>query len=170
MRRGIKRYLCKDCRTSFSSKRRQEQLEKIIFEEYFLHRQTLKQLSAKYNRSIPWIMKQREEYIVDCKIHNPRPVNLMCDATFYGKRRDKLGTLVFKDLELKEILIWKHIQRETITDYRYLKEELLRLGYTIQSATLDGKRALTKAFKDIPIQMYHFHQKKIVQRKTSLKS
>ena len=27
-----------------------------------------------------------------------------------------------------------------------------------------------KAFKDIPIQMCHFHQKKIVQRKISLKS
>jgi len=32
------------------------------------------------------------------------------------------------------------------------------------SATLDGKRGLYKAFKDIPIQMCHFHQKKIVQR------
>jgi hypothetical protein len=38
------------------------------------------------------------------------------------------------------------------------------LGYSIQSATLDGKRGLTKAFKDIPIQMCHFHQKKIIQR------
>ena len=33
-------------------------------------------------------MKQRDEYIVDCKVHNPRPVNLICDATFYGKRKD----------------------------------------------------------------------------------
>jgi len=40
-------------------------------------------------------MKQRDEYIVACKTHNPRPVNLICDATFYGKRKDKLGTLVF---------------------------------------------------------------------------
>jgi len=31
---------------------------------------------------------------------------LICDATFYGKRRDKLGTLVFKDSIDKEILIW----------------------------------------------------------------
>ena len=47
---------------------------------------------------------------------------------------------------------------------KYLKEELLSLGYIIKSATLDVKRGLTKAFKDIPIQMCHFHQKKIVQR------
>ncbi|WP_434581546.1 hypothetical protein MLC52_05345 [Sulfurimonas sp. NW15] len=64
----------------------------------------------------------------------------------------------------KEILIWKHIQSEIVQDYRYLKEELLARGYTITSATLDGKRGLYKAFKDIPIQMCHFHQKKIVQR------
>jgi len=109
-------------------------------------------------------MKQRDEYIVDVKVHRPRAVNLVCDATFYGKRKDKLGTLVFKDVASKEILIWKHIESETIKDYKYLKEVLLSLGYNIQSATLDGKRGLTKAFKDIPIQMCHFHQKKIVQR------
>lgn len=75
-------------------------------------------------------MKQRDEYIVDCKIHNPRPVNLICDATFYGKRKDKLGTLVFKDNESKEILIWKHIESELVKDYKYLKDELLDRGYT----------------------------------------
>lgn len=97
-------------------------------------------------------MKQRDEYIVDIKAHNARAVNLICDATFYGERKDKLGTLVFKDNKSKEILIWKHIESETVQDYRYLKEELLILGYTIQSATLDGKRGLYKAFNDIPIQ------------------
>ncbi|KAB7880552.1 transposase [Poseidonibacter ostreae] len=114
-------------------------------------------------------MKQRDEYIVDEKVHNPRAVNLVCDATFYGKRKDKLGTLVFKDVESKEILIWKHIQSEVVQDYRYLKEELIRLGYTIISVTLDGKRGLYKAFKDIPIQMCYFHQKKIVQRYITMK-
>jgi len=109
-------------------------------------------------------MKQRDEYIVDEKIHKPREVNLVCDATFYGKRKDKLGTLVFKDVESKEILIWKHIESEIVQDYKYLKEELQELGYIIQSVTLDGKRGLYKAFKDIPIQMCHFHQKKIIQR------
>jgi flagellin len=52
-------------------------------------------------------MKQRDEYIVDAKVHNPRAINLICDATFYGKRKDKFGTLVFKDNEFKEILVWK---------------------------------------------------------------
>ena len=40
-------------------------------------------------------MKQRDEYIVDEKVYYPKVVNLVCDATFYGKRKDTLGTLVF---------------------------------------------------------------------------
>jgi len=76
-------------------------------------------------------MKQRDKYIVDKKAHNPRALNLICDTTFYGKWKDKLGTLVFKDNETKEILVWMHIESEIVKDYKYLKEELLTLGYTI---------------------------------------
>ena len=94
------------------------------------------------------------------KIHNPRAVNLICDATFYGKRKDKLGTLVFMDSITHEILIWKHIQTEKVDDYKYLLIELLALGYTILSVTIDGKRGVINVFKDYPIQMCHFHQKR----------
>lgn len=121
-------------------------------------------MASEYKRSISWIQKQIFEYEPDYKIHNPRAVNLVCDATFYGKRKDKLGTLVFKDSITKEVLTWKHIQSETIKDYKYLLLELINLGYTINSITIDGKRGLYKAFEDYPIQMCHFHQKRIVQR------
>jgi len=109
-------------------------------------------------------MKQRDNYHVEAKVHFPRAINLICDATFYGKRRDTIGTLVFKDADSKEILIWKHIESEVVKDYKYLKEELIHLGYVVTSVTLDGKRGLYKAFENIPIQMCHFHQKKIIQR------
>ena len=92
----------------------------------------------------------RDAYIVDVKVHYPRVVNLVCDAT---KKRDTLGILVFKDSVSKEILIWKHIESEVLKDYRYLKEDLISLAYTIASVTLDGKRVLYKAFEDIPIQI-----------------
>jgi len=121
-------------------------------------------LASEYKRSISWIQKQIFEYEPAYKIHNPRAVNLVCDATFYGKRKDKLGTLVFKDSITKEVLTWKHVQSETIKDYRYLLTELINLGYTINSITIDGKRGLYKAFKDYPVQMCHFHQKRIIQR------
>jgi len=61
-------------------------------------------------------------------------------------------------------VIWKHIESETRNDYLYLISELNRLGYTIKSVVLDGKRGIDKAFKDIPRQMCHFHMKQIIQR------
>ena len=67
-------------------------------------------------------MKQRDEYIVDFKIHNPKTVNLICDVLVSKAKKYSWG------------------------------------------ATFYGKRGLYKTFKDIPIQMCHFHQKKIVQR------
>jgi len=97
-------------------------------------------------------------------VHNPRAIVLVCDATFYGKRKDKLGTLVFKDVLTKEVLIWKHIQSEKSSDYKQLLQVLLDSGYTIKGVTTDGKRGLYKIFEDYPIQLCHFHQKKTIQR------
>ena len=119
---------------------------------------------AEYKRSISWIQKQIFEYEPAHKVHSPRAVNLVCDATFYGKRKNKLGTLVFKDSISKEVLAWKHIQSETIKDYKHLLTELIYLGYTINSITIDGKRCLYKAFEDYLVQMCHFYQKRIIQR------
>ena len=67
-----------------------------------------------------------------------------------------------------EILIWKHIQTERVYDYKYLLTELLALGYTILSVTIDGKRGVNSVFKDYPVQMCHFHQKRIIQRYITL--
>ena len=79
-------------------------------------------------------------------------------------RKDKLGTLVFKDITLNEILVWKHIDSELIFDYKQQLELLIDLGYTIKAIIIDGKRGLYKAFKEYPIQMCHFHQRKTVNR------
>ncbi len=43
-------------------------------------------MSAKHNKSLTWIQKQIFNYEPIEKIHNPREVILVCDATFYGKR------------------------------------------------------------------------------------
>jgi len=90
-RRGIQRYLCKTCNKKFQHKRRPVRLQEKIFNEYIFHRQTLIQLSEKYKRSIPWIRQQINEFDVGEKVHNSRVINLACDATFYGKKKDNLG-------------------------------------------------------------------------------
>ena len=45
-------------------------------------------LAEDYHRSIPWIRQQIFEYEPVEKTHNPRAVVIVCDATFYGKRKD----------------------------------------------------------------------------------
>ena len=121
-------------------------------------------MSNEYKRSIPWVRKQIFEYEPPYNTYAPREVIIVADATFFGRRRDKFGVLVFKDVIRKEILIWKHIESETIKDYIYLKNELQSKGFTIKGVVIDGKRGLFKAFDDFHVQMCHFHQKMIVQR------
>lgn len=152
------------CNANFSSKRRPNKLQEIIFKKYIYKRQTLSDLAEEYKKSSRWIQKQVFEYEPEIIIHKPREIILVCDATFYGKRKDKLGTLVFKDDITKEILLSKHIESELSADYKLLLNQLLKLGYTILSVTIDGKRGLHKVFKDFPIQMCHFHQAKTVRR------
>lgn len=94
----------------------------------------------------------------------PGTVTLVADATFFGRRSDKLGTLVFKDVLADKIVASKHIDTETANDYRQLTQELLDQGFVILGVTIDGKRGVAKAFGDVPVQMCHFHQIAIIKR------
>jgi hypothetical protein len=114
----------------FFLKKKPWKSQEIIFKKYVYKQYILSDLADVCKHSIPWVRKQIFKYEPDYKIHYPRAVNLICDATFYGKRKDPLGTLVFKDIIGKEVLIWTHIQSETLKDYKHLLSELITLGYT----------------------------------------
>jgi hypothetical protein len=129
-----------------------------------LGKQTLKQLSLKYDRSIPWIKKQLDAFEPQARQINSFIITIVADATFYGKRSDRLGTLVFKDVLNNKIVACKHIDTETAKDYKQLVEELTEQGFVIQGVTIDGKRGVAKVFGDIPVQMCHFHQVAIIKR------
>ena len=77
-----------------------------------------------------------------------------------------MGTLVFKDVINNKIIVSKHIQSETVEDYKQLFKTIKEQGCEVLGVVLDGKRGLNKAFKDIPIQLCHFHQ--IADRKSTL--
>jgi len=94
----------------------------------------------------------------------PNAITIVADATFFGRRSDRLGTLVFKDVLSGKIVAGKHIERENADDYKQLIDELIEKGFRIQGAVVDGKRGVVKAFGDIPVQMCHFHQIAIVKR------
>jgi len=129
--------------------------------------QTHEDLASEYSKSISWIQQQIYSYKVAEKTHNPRAINLVCDTTFYGKRKDHLGTVVFYDAIEHEVILWKHVESEKSQYYKQLLNELLILGYSINAVALDGRRGLNTVFKAYPIQMCHFHQKQIVQRYTT---
>jgi hypothetical protein len=125
-----------------------------------LGKQTLKQ----HDRSIPWIKKQLDAFEPKAREIDPSTITIVADATFYGRKSDRLGTLVFKDVLNNKIVACKHIDTETANDYKQLVEELTEQGFVIQGVTIDGKRGVAKAFSYIPVQMCHFHQIAIIKR------
>ena len=164
MQNGIQRYKCNVCNKSFSSNRRPKKSSEILFYKYVFKHQTYADLASEYSKSKRWVSYQIHKYIVPKKEHKPRAVTLVCDTTFYGKRKDKLATVFFYDVIADEILLWKHVESERCQHYRDMLSELLVFGYMINSVTMDGKRGLNTVFKDYPIQICHFHQKQTVQR------
>jgi hypothetical protein len=48
--------------------------------------------------------------------------------------------------------------------YQYGRKILEAHGWTFTAAVIDGRRGLSTVFKDIPVQMCHFHQLQIVTK------
>ena len=93
------------------------------------------------------------------------PVNLILDATFFGR---KYGFLCFLNAETSKIIYYKEIVSENIASLNYCLDILISKGYSFKSFTLDGKRGfinlLKQRFSNTPIQMCLFHQKAIIRR------
>lgn len=100
------------------------------------------------------------------KIYNPRRVNLVVDATFFGKKETKQwGVVVFRDFHSRENLWWKFVDDETIPSYIQGRLFLEGKGYEIISVTCDGLPGLVNVFNgEIPVQFCHFHEAQIVRR------
>ena len=98
------------------------------------------------------------------KIHAPRPIHLLVDATYFGERKQGRSwcVLVARDPERKENLAWTFAETETTYGYVSLREELESLGYTILSVTGDGFAGIRGAFHPIPFQMCHVHMERLV--------
>lgn len=107
--------------------------QEIIFQKYVKQKQSLNDLANQYKRSKRWVYTQISEDETSYKEHHPREIHLVCDTTSYGKRKDKLGTLVFQDYTSKEILLWKYIVGERLKDYKYLHNELIDLMSNLTS-------------------------------------
>ena len=96
------------------------------------------------------------------------PVNLIFDTTFFKRT---LGVMVFR--KPGKNLSWKYVETEKLGYYLEELRNLVDLGYTFKSFTIDGRkgliRLLEKYFNTIPVQLCHFHQVQIVLRYTTRK-
>lgn len=117
------------------------------------------------------ILKYLRTHTVPKKKHEPRPIHLVVDATYFGTRIDRTawGVILFRDADRKENLWWKYVAHERGVEYAEGRGYLESLGYTILSTTGDGFLALPKVFSGIPFQMCHFHMKQIVVRGVTLR-
>ena len=165
----MQRYYCVKCSKTFSSNRRPNRLEESIFKDYLYHRFTLEELSQKYHHSRVWIQSKIHNFSLNIKNREGREVTVTIDATYFGKRRDKFGLIVAKDITRKEPIAYNFIETETKEVYQNLIDQIEGKGFTIKAVVLDGKPGIIGMFGDLPVQMCHYHMKSIITRKLTRK-
>jgi hypothetical protein len=161
-RRGIQTYKCLLCECRFQNKRRKKKLEKNLLHKYIWKRQTYSDLSEEYNKSKKWIQRKLDEVEVKPIVKiDERNIIVVADVTFFS-RID--GLCVFREPNLKKNIWWRHTIHENADIYLQGIIHLEKNGFKIKAVVLDGKRGVRRVFKDIPVQMCHFHQKQIIRR------
>ena len=163
-------YWCRSCDCRFRSARRGSDHDDL-WNGYVFRKQTVRELKDETGYDRKTIFKYLYEVVLPEKKHEPRPIHLVVDATYFGTRIDKTawGVILFRDSDRKENLWWKYVSHETADDYREGKDFLERLGYKILSVTSDGFLGLPRVFEGIPFQMCQFHMKQIVVRNVTMR-
>ena len=105
------------------------------------------ELSKKYAYSREWIQDKLHHFSPNIKTSKPRAVTVVIDATYFGKRRDKLGLIVAKDVSLKEPIAYNFIVTETKDVYRDLITQIYDKGFTLNAVVLDGKPGIISLFE-----------------------
>jgi hypothetical protein len=133
-------------------------------------KQTLRELKQKNGKDLRTLKNHFENYKAPEKTHEPRKINLVADATYFGERKEKTSwcVVVFRDPKKKENLWWNFYDTETTRCYVEGRKYLEDLGYKILSITGDGFGGLRQAFYDVPYQMCLVHMKRIVVCGTTL--
>jgi hypothetical protein len=164
--RGIQRYLCKDCGKKFSDSRRaKNKTIKQLWDDYVFGKQVFRELDCDKRTT----RKLFDKYKSPEKIHHPRPVNIVTDATYFGERKEETSwcLAVVRDHVKKENLIWEFAKTESTSLYRRLRDQLEEKGYIILSVTADGFGGIRSAFYGIPFQMCLVHMERLVIRGTT---
>ena len=126
-------------------------------------RQTLSDLARKYDLSEKWIQTKLDEQEIKPIVRLNKEVELVIvvDTTFFSHSE---GLTVFREPNLKKIVWWGRTMHEKADIYLQGKNHLEKRGFTIKAVVLDGRIGIREVFNGIPVQMCHFHQKRIINR------
>lgn len=91
----------------------------------------------------------------------PQSTIVVPDTTFWGRH---YGVTVFRSWDLRRNVWWNEVSSEKQAHYHYGRKILEERGWTFTAAVVDGRRGLAVVFKDIPVQVCHFHQLKTVTK------
>lgn len=154
--------MCRQCNKKFQNKRRKGNLKKELLNQYIWQRQTYFDLAKKYSKSERWVqMKLDENEVKPIVKLNKQGLVIVADTTFFSNTN---GLTIFREPNLKKNVWWKETVYETADIYRSGRKHLVDNGFTIKAVILDGRRGIREVFRDIPVQMCHFHQKQIIKR------
>jgi len=108
---------------------------------------------------VRWIQDQLHKVEVEKREVRPEPIVVIADTTFWNR---EYGVTIFRSPALERNIWWDEVKRETQAIYFYGRKILEERGWLFLAAVVDGRRGLQTVFKDIPVQICHFHQMKTV--------
>lgn len=142
-------------------------LRKVLWKKYVWKRQTAGQLAKEYQKSEKWIRQQLDKFPVKKSAVKPCSAVIVSDMTFVKRA---FGIAVIRAPHLKRNLVWKMSLTENAVVYYELRWQLEKRGFKIQAAVIDGRPGLIEVFRDVPVQMCHFHQTAIMTRYLTARS
>ena len=113
----IQRHLCKSCGKRFII-RKEVDIE-ALWRDYVFGKQTIFQLSQRYEISQNTVGRKLEQVCVPRIISSSKNVVILMDTTYWGRN---FGVVVFKDCRTKRILWRKFVRYETLADYQEGKQ------------------------------------------------
>jgi hypothetical protein len=114
------------------------------------------------------VIKIVDNYSVKIPKSSLKKINLVADVTFFGRKKDRDGLLIFMDAWSGIILWFKFIETETKAEYQEGLNYLIHNNYEILSVTIDGRIGIKEVFLDYPIQICQWHFQVNILRKTTL--
>jgi len=158
----VQTYKCKKCGHKFQNKRKGSWSKSRLLERYIWQRQTLSDLAFQYKISKRWVQAKLDQETIQSIVKlSKKSIVVVADTTFFSRTS---GVTVFREPNLKKNIWWKETNSEKAEIYIFGRKHLEKNGFAIQAVVLDGRKGIREVFKDIPVQMCHFHQKQIVKR------